>query len=29
LVDEKTFNDLVGGQSKVTSVGQPEPAARP
>jgi hypothetical protein len=30
LVDEKTFNDLVGGQSKVTSVGgQSEPAARP
>jgi hypothetical protein len=29
LVDEKTFNDLVGGQSKVTSVSQPEPAARP
>ncbi len=29
LVDEKTFNDLVGGQSKVTSVGQPEPSARP
>jgi hypothetical protein len=29
LVDEKTFNDLVGGQSKVTSVGPSEPAARP
>jgi L,D-transpeptidase ErfK/SrfK len=29
LVDEKTFNDLVGAQSKVTSAGPSEPAARP
>jgi L,D-transpeptidase ErfK/SrfK len=29
LVDEKTFDDLVGGQSKVTSAGPSEPAARP
>ncbi|HLZ96455.1 MAG TPA: L,D-transpeptidase family protein, partial [Steroidobacteraceae bacterium] len=27
LVDEKTFNDLVGGQSKVSSAGQSESAA--
>jgi hypothetical protein len=29
LVDQKTFNDLVGGQSKVSSVGQAEPTAHP